>query len=265
MKAFTVFKSVLAGSGFNINQIRYKKRRIKVIQIILILGIISLVLACENVYNSSPQPVDSKNIYSFPREFRGMWTCERDTLIIAKDYSKYTQFVGFSVPKQDVDSSSSFVIKDDKIFIINKHEMELRGGFPFKLENDTIYYQERNVVEVALGKKAFLRKVNKNYILNIKQESGWWEAILIKKDKEGNIITAGLDIQELQKYKNYKSIHTFKQDEYSRTDYIEATWTKKELLGMINKGVFSNTLFKLHPNKSFCNDTIIDFSFETDF
>lgn len=58
----------------------------------------------------------------------------------------------------------------------------------FLLENDTIYYQERAEFDLMPWKKAFLRRVKKNYILNIKQENQWREVVLMKKDKYGNII-----------------------------------------------------------------------------
>lgn len=85
--------------------------------------------------------------------------------------------------------------------------MKLKGGFPYKLRNGTMYFQECGGMEIALGEKAFLRKVKKNYILNIKQENQWWEVILIKKDKIGNIIVGELDMDDLEKYSNYKHIY----------------------------------------------------------
>ena len=270
MKTFTIlrvalFTAVLKGCGLNLNQYQYKKRGLKAIQKVLILAILPLMISCSNVFISNPQPVDSKNIYSFPKAYRGIWTCETDTVIAEKDYFKYIQSSERFVSKLEVDTSSSYVLKDNKIYIIDTTDGKLRGGFPFKLENDTLYYHGSEINEITLGKKAFLRKVKKNYILNVKQENGWWELILIRKNKNGNIIAAGLDIHNLEKYTNYKNIYTFKEDEYSRTDYIEATWTKKELLEIINKGAFSDIIFNLKLNRTFCNDTTFSFSFEIDF
>lgn len=217
--------------------------------IIVIIGIIPIMTSCEHVYISTPQPVDSKNIYVFPKEYRGVWTCEENTVIIGKDFFKYIQNLDFKVSKIEIDSSSSYVLKDNKLYIIDNRKMELKGGFPYKLKNDTIYYQEPEVLEIALGKKAFLRKIKKNYILNNQKENQWWELILIKKDKKGNIIVEKLDIKDLDKFTNYRHIHSFKA-KYSRSDYIEANWTKKELLEMLNKGMFSDTLATLEINNT---------------
>ena len=221
------------------------------IKLILILGTIPLMISCDKVYISTPQPIDSKNIYLFPGEFRGMWTNEAETIIIGKDYFKYTQDNEASVSKQELDTSSSYVLKDHKIYIIDKEERTISEGFPVKLENDSIYYKERGVYEIALGKRAFLRKVKKNYILNFKEENQWWQLKLIRKDKKGNIYVEDLVESGINKFTNYKKIHSFK-DEYSRFNYIEANWSKKELLDMINKGVFSDTLVTLKLNNSFC-------------
>ena len=217
------------------------------IKIILLIGFLPLIISCDNVYISTPQPVDSKNIYLFPREFRGVWTCEENKVIIEKDYFKYAQNSEYKVSKQEIDTSSSYVLKDNKIYIIDNEKWEISDGLPFKLEKDTIYYQLPEVTEIPLGKNAFLRKVKNNYILNIKQKNEWWELVLINKDKNGNIIAVRLDIKDLEKNKKFKNIHIFKS-ENSRSDYIEANWTKRELLEMINKGVFSDTLFILEPN-----------------
>lgn len=223
------------------------------IKIILIIGVLPLMISCGEVFISTPQPVDSKNIYLFPRGYRGMWTCEADTVIVGKDYFKSIQYSDEKVSKQEADTSSSYLLKDNKIYTINtKGESRFKGGFPYKLKNDTIYFQESEVMEIALGKRAFLRRVKKNYILNIKQENQWWQVILIKKDEIGNIIVGELDMDDLEKYTNYKHIYTFEY-RYLEDDYIEANWTKKELLEMINKGSFLDTLAILRLNKTFCN------------
>ena len=222
------------------------------IKIILIIAFIPLIISCDNVYISAPQPVDSKNIYLFPKTYRGVWTCEADTIIIEKDYFKYIEHSEKMVLKHDMDSFSSYVLKDNKIYIIDKEQKEISEGFPYKLKNDTIYYQERIVMEIALAKKAFLRKVKKNYILNFKEGNQWWQVVIIRKDKIGNIIIGKLDNDVVGKFSNYKHIYSFKA-KYDRFDFIEANWTKMELLEMINKSVFSDTLVILRLNNTFCD------------
>lgn len=219
------------------------------IKILLILGIIPLLISCDNVIISTPQPIDAKNKYSFPGDFRGVWTTDGDTIIIGKDYYKNIKYREEKVFKQEIDTSSSYVLKENKIYIIDKVKSEISEGFPVKIENDTIYYKERRVYEIALGKKAFLRKVKKNYILNFREEKQWWQVILIRKDRTGNIIVANLTNDMVYEFSNYKHIHTF-SSKYGDWDYIEANWTKKELLEMINKGVFSDTIFILKWDKS---------------
>lgn len=216
-------------------------------KILFVTGILPFIFSCERVYISTPQPVDSKNIYSFPEKYRGVWAGEENTvMIIEKDIFRYIQKNDTKVPKHEIDSSS-YILKDHHIYVIDKEERELSKGFPYKIINDTVVFQEQEVYEIELGNNAFLKKVKKNHILNTKQENQWWELILLNKDTNGNIIVCLLDIKDLNKFTNYEHIHSFKP-EYDRYDYIEANWTKKELLEMLDQGMFSDTLFILDVN-----------------
>ena len=223
-------------------------------KIIILLAIFPLIISCESISVSTPQPVDSKNITNFPGEFRGTWTCEGNTMIIGKDFYKYSQDFSVKIPKQLVDTSSSYLLKNNKIYYVDRRKLEIGEGFPYTLENDTIYYTERNVSETTLGRKAFLRRVKKNYIVNVKQENQWWQLALLEKNKAGEIIIRIQNLKELEKFTNHTHIQTL-TGKYETFEFIEANWTRKELSEMLDKGMFSDTLMVLEPNNRIrCDD-----------
>ena len=211
----------------------------------IFIAISSLFFSCENAYFSSPQPVDSKNVLSFPQKFRGAWAVEGDTIIIEKKFFRYIRNNKDSVSLEEADSAY-YLLKDNKIYHLDLDERTLSPGFPYSILNDTIFYRDVAIVDIDLGKNAFLRKVKEVYILNYKQENQWWELYLFQKDKQGEIVINRIDLRKLEKFSNYVRLHSFER-EYSRSDYLEANWTKKEILEMLDQGVFSDTLLALKP------------------
>lgn len=223
-------------------------------RIIILLAVFPLITSCDSISVSTPQPVDSKNIMNFPRDYRGTWTCEGNTVTIGKDFYEYSEVFDVKIPKQLVDTSSSYLLKNNKIYYVDRWKQELGEGFPYTMENDTIYYTERTVSETTLGQNAFLRRVKKNYILNVKQENQWWQLALIEKNKGGEIIIRIQNLEELDRFSNHTHIHTL-SGKYDRSEFIEANWTRKDLSDMLNKGMFSDTLLVLEPNNKIrCDD-----------
>lgn len=214
---------------------------------IFVVGMVPMIISCMGVYISTPQPVDSRDIISFPEKFRGFWIDEEASVIIDKKILKYTRYSEEKIPREKLDSSA-YILKNQKIYLLHNEGTELRGGFPYKIKEDTLIFNEIQLLEVELGKGAFLRKLKKDYILNIKQENQWWILILFRKDNTGNILITSLDHRDLEKFRNFDHIYSYYDYKYTLIDFIEANWTQKELLEMIDQGLFSDTIRILGTN-----------------
>ncbi|MCY2686011.1 hypothetical protein [Salinimicrobium sp. TH3] len=209
---------------------------------LFIFSLLLLMVSCSGVYVSDPLPVDSKNIYSFPAKYRGVWVIEEDTIIIKKDIIRSLEAEKSKLSTKELDSS--YIIKDNKIYLIGDPKKEISRGFPFKVIEDTIYFLEKYVMEYPLGTNTFLRKIKNDHIVNIKEQNQWWSTVYLKKDSHGTIHFCLLDIEKLESLSNHKKIYSY-MHKYGQYDYFELKWTKKELLDMIQKGVFSDTLMVL--------------------
>jgi len=213
----------------------------------IFIGILLLHSSCTEIYVSNPQPIDSKNINTFPKRFRGEWIGDGGSYTIGKDYFEIREYDEKNILKVNLDSSNRYLLKDDLIYIIDPdEEKDFIGGFPYEIKNDTIYYEELSIVEESLGRKAQLRKLNNKFILNLKQDNLWWTIYLFETDINKNVIIRYLKAEDLNDEENHTHIYTCKRD-FGKKIYIEAEWTKKELIKMINKGAFSDTLIILSP------------------
>jgi len=212
-----------------------------------LVGVLFLTGACDQVYFSTSQPIDSKNIYSFPKKFRGVWTEDGDSVVIGKDYFMNIDYNDKKVAKTEVDTSASYVLRGDKIYQIDDgQELKVTGGFSFVLKNDTISYQEREVFEIAFGKTAFLRRVGDSYIINMKHKNEWWEIGLIEYTSDNRVLVRYINFDDLDSIPNITSVYTTKNEKY-----LDVAWTQAELLKIINRGGFSDTLFNLEISKRY--------------
>jgi metal-sulfur cluster biosynthetic enzyme len=214
----------------------------------LIIGIGFLFVSCDQFYFSTPQPIDAKNIYEFPKEFRGVWSDNLDSIIIGKDYYLNIENRKVNVSKKEVDTSSSYIIYENKIYKIDKEDEMLNEGYHYSIENDIITYLKREVSEIELGRKAFLRKLGNKYVVNIKNENQWWNIYLIEKTKDGGILLKILNNYNLEKIEDVKYIYSS-----DHNFYLNVNWTKDELLKLINKGAFSDTVMILEKDCSIKN------------
>jgi len=138
--------------------------------------------SCENYHFSNPLPVDVRNIYVMPRQFRGTWVDNGDTIIIGKDFykkthieitkvingiwinptdtlpvktdsatlKKYTslkkyeslQRILYDSAKHPTDTVNNYILKGNKIYKIAENN-QLELGAYYYIKDDTIYYQYR--------------------------------------------------------------------------------------------------------------------------
>ncbi len=212
---------------------------------IYLLGMAFLFQSCDQIYFTSPQPVDEENIKKFPEAIQGVYLDQNDSLFFGEDYFRSVGFANRKIPQIEADTSGNYILKDEKIYIIDiEEEIKVKGGFPYTRKNDTLYFSERTIMEIALGKKAFLRKVGDNYILNIKEEHEWYSLVFMELSGNGDLTARILNEKDLEKIQDFTRIYENNGDQY-----LKASWTNSVLNEHFQKGAFSDTLFHLEGSK----------------
>ncbi len=208
---------------------------------IFICSSIFSLIACDPIYFTNPQPFDAKNIYEFPKEYRGLWVVEGDSTIIGENYfilKEYKQTIG--IAKKEIDTSSTYILKNNKIYIKKKYaDINLSEGFSYKLQNDSVLFNSRDIYKVSLSYDTFLRKVDEYYILNTSNTSTWWNLYLIKKTTKNILEVYVLAEDDLQ---NTKKDAIFISDEGI---FLNTKWCKNDLLKFIKNGGFSKKILDL--------------------
>jgi len=209
------------------------------------LGLALLLQSCDQIYFTSPQPIDEENIETFPEAIQGVYMDQNDSIIFGDDYFRSVDYNDKKIPKIEVDTSDNYILKDQKIYIVDKgEEIKVKGGFPFTIQDDTLYFSELTVMEIALGKKAFLRKVGDNYIVNIKEEHEWYNLVFMEIAGNGDLTARILNEKDLEKMPGITRIYEDNGDYY-----LSAHMTSRTLNELFQKGVFSDTLFHLEGQK----------------
>jgi hypothetical protein len=162
--------------------------------------------SCTIYHIEFPQPIDVKNLYSFPKSMRGTWVnsdgkSPHDNWVIKKNellcgtnapkiYNGIVDSVGkwkgqglkhieYDNQKNAIDTVSDYILKNNRLYKWQDKDDNgkrfLSPGFPVALKNDTLYVLPKNnfnLTFLSLGPEAFLRQISANqFILNIKEES----------------------------------------------------------------------------------------------
>ena len=200
-----------------------------------------LFTSCDSFYFNKPQPVDSKSLVEFPKEYRGMWGEENDTTIIAEDHVMIVTNTESRVDRNDVDDNAQYKFSNDLVFVLSNEEGdEISNGNKFYWDQDTLVIMEREVTEIDLGKKTFLRKTDKGHLFNRKNENHWWEIYYLEKVKNGDVLIRSLKKDDLDKIKSIERIHE-KDGDY----YLKADWTKQDFEKVLESGGFTDTILVL--------------------
>jgi len=239
------------------------------------LSLIFLLSSCARYFFSEPQPVDAKNLYVFPKKFRGSWVMDRDTLIIGKDFYLMPKYepvkislssgkvikrhtrMGFGFTSQtdsseknnlkethtpigyieEVDTSFHFVINKNKVYEIK--ENQLSKGFTFTQKGDTLYYTHIERKPIILGSYIFLRKISTNqFIFNFREEKeNWWTVSLLEITPDGFILLKGQG----------KNFFQYAEPIYSHSEsfYFDMPFPKDQMIDLLSKDVFSEEHIKL--------------------
>jgi hypothetical protein len=184
-----------------------------------------------------------------PKRLTGTWVIEKedaknlDSLIVGRDYYRRITYTTVTESRKAVEMDSSIIILGDRIY--EKDDGNLKGGYPFKFEGDSIVVTIIDDHLIEYGRLAFLRKIDYGYILNIKQKDkgDWWELRFIDTRNRGATYIKGLKKKDIDFFKK----HTIPNEEFDH--YIQAHWSKKDLKEMIDAGVFSDTLLVLRADE----------------
>lgn len=210
------------------------------------LLLISFVLlsACGQRYFDQPQPTDARNIYAFPTPLQGIWTDGKDSLIVAKYFLANIEYNSMSLPYTKSDTTAFALFNANKVYPYDSLKQQVIGiGTSFEVKNDSIYYETREILEVQLGRKAFLRQAGNHFVLNVKGENQWWELFLMSMDNEEKVVVSYPNIDEMIENEIYPILSNADED------YFEVGWTTKQFVQLIEKNVFSDTLLYLDQQR----------------
>ncbi|MEP3389085.1 MAG: hypothetical protein ABJO02_12905 [Reichenbachiella sp.] len=196
-----------------------------------------ILSACSQQYFDQPQPIDGKNIYAFPAPFQGIWTDGKDSLIVAKYFFANIEYSSLSLPYTKRDTTAYALFRGSKVYPYDSIRQQILGvGTSFEVRNDSIYYEIRESLEVQLGRKAFLRQVGDQFVLNVKGDNDWWELFLMGVTDQRKLVVT------------YPSIDAMIEQDINpvlsntEEDYFEVRWTTKQFNQLIKNNVFSDTL-----------------------
>lgn len=142
-----------------------------------------------------------------------------------------------SLPYTKEDTTTFAIFRNNKVYPYDSTRQQVMGvGRAFEIRNDSIYYEVREILEVQLGRKAFLRQVGNQFVLNVKGDNEWWEIFLVGVTDQQKLVVTYPDI-DVMLSNNIKPVLS-----NSEEDYFEVKWTTKEFNQLIKLNVFSDTL-----------------------
>lgn len=196
--------------------------------------------SCSQHYFDRPQPIDSRNIYAFPEAFRGVWTDGDDSLVVGRFYFANIEYTDHSIPYLSSDTTHNAIFKDNKVYPYDSTQQQINGvGYSYEIRNDSIFYTTREILEAQLGRKAVLREVGDQFVLNVKNESQWWELFLMGITNKGKVLVRYPSIEQLAEQ---EILPVFSNEE---KDFFEVQWTTNELDRLIGENIFADTLLFL--------------------
>jgi hypothetical protein len=221
--------------------------------IVRIAFMLPMIVSCENVFFDQPQPVDSKNLISVPKELQGIWGAEwtaecktRDSIIIDKTSYRNITNECYFISNDELNNSEKYKIMDGKIYLFYRDDtLSYRYN---KLNDSTICYNKRHEELIPLSDSAILRKARKCYILNLRTDN-WWEIIIIQKKENGEIMINYPFADDLIKMKSETDI-TLLDSTDEGAAFFHAEFKSKEMERIINKEG-EGILYTLRPDSTF--------------
>jgi hypothetical protein len=170
--------------------------------------------SCTNYYFSEPQPVNSTNSYTIPKKFRGSWnisdndqTESIDSLIIGKYFYKQIKRLATKESKSELNKDSTVYFIDNKLYYYENSK--LKGGYTYHVLGDSVVVDVVDSEIIEFGEKAFLRKFDYGYILNLKHEEmdNWWEICFIDIRTKDRLLIRKLTDKDIESDKEHQILH----------------------------------------------------------
>ena len=167
-----------------------------------------------------------------------------DTIMVGKTFYRSISYIEQQLPRSIADTSAKHVLMNGKIFNVQTDgPIRLSGGVPYEIHNDTLFYKNREIVEVFLDGKTFLRKVGDRYLLNVKSDELWWELLLVERTRDGSILGRRLSTDDMDKIPGISPV--FVDDDIH---FYDLKWKEAEIAAFIEIGCFSDTIINLTPD-----------------
>ena len=231
----------------------------KNLQILFLSGVLYFAAGCVHFVN--PQPIDQPEEKVFPREYRGTYVADKDTIRIeAKRY--YSSFErSFYGSVHDFDAVR---IKGNKAYFIDAEDEQNPIGYGViqRQWGDSIEGVYREGYQHNLGNSIQLRRVDAGYLLSSKHHSSWWDLGLLFL-KDDTLIALQLDVDTfLARIDPSHIIYRFnskgqlvgdlegviRKDSIPNVShgnvYVDLDWTRKQWDAEIAKGIFAEKRYR---------------------
>ena len=213
-----------------------------------VLVLLTTLMSCTSVFFDYPQPVNSKNIESVPVEIQGYWTDAsnyKESIKIDQTSFRKTSTEQNQIYKPEADTSRHFRITDTEIYLLSENKDK---GYPYRLSNDTIYYDQYHEETFVLSDSVLLRRAKNCYVLNTRKNN-WWEIFFIRKNKNGEISISyplSADLIELKSKFNLMVLDSTRED----TVRFHADFKSGNIEKILNKDG-EGLLWTLNPDSTF--------------
>lgn len=210
------------------------------IWIICLIGALSHT-ACTDVYFKQPQPEGLKARKSIPKQFRGMYVKAdgedslADTSILGINFYQQIEYHAEKLTFTEIDSTPAYRLEGNQLIAIDEEHIERR--YPCKISGDTATWWMKDEQFLGLSDSLIYKSYKGHHFLNIREDDGWI-VMLMNKNDVGDLIFTSVtkdDIKEIEKITDATPII---KSNGNKVDYYLLDPSCKELLKMVNAGLF---------------------------
>lgn len=188
--------------------------------------------ACTTVYFTEAQPANQTALKAFPKEFRGTYEFEGDTFSVLKNGYRYPEEFSKTILMSEIDTMKGIRLTEDYIY---DDAVPTEQGIPYRISNDTLYYQTVLQLTTSISETFQLKKEGKYLVFSQKEEDEmYYTVLLLKKRSNGNIrIYSVGDFDE--KIEKFFDITDF--EKIGKRSYVVEP-SRAEFQKLIKKGLF---------------------------